>query len=130
MSDLVWTQEIDVDVRSALEAIIAASQITSAPVFIGPAAKGARPPFVTAWGIDPEWVGQALGSECWGKAHGRWQIHGHGVTSAQARYLAEILTDQSAWPAGWELVDIGPPVPDNVDDPPTWFWPLTFKFTG
>ena len=127
MSDnFAWSTDIDGDVITVLEAIVAASALTSTTVFSGRATRGAAPPFVTIWQLDPQRTGEGLAGEAWGVAQQQWQISAHGVTQAQARYLAEQIVDPDDWPAGWECVEIGPLVEDTADDPPTWFFPLTF----
>ena len=124
MPNLAWSQEINADVTTIVQTIIDAGT-SDATVFNGRATQGALPPFVTCWQLGPELVGAGLGAECWGSAHVRWQISGHGVTQGQSRYLAESLTEY-AWPEGWELVEIGPMIEDTTDKPGTWFVPVTF----
>ena len=133
MSDgVVWSQDIDADLQTILEAIVAGSSLAGGcPVFIGAADKGSVPPFIVVWPIDPDPEDSAgLASEDWGYAHARWQVAGHGLTTGQARYLVEIITDGSQWPAGWTLDEIGVPVSDTADEPRTWFWPLDFRYQG
>jgi len=128
MSDtFAWSTDIDGDVVAIVEAVIAAAHanVAGAPVFDGRAAKGVRPPFVVCWHLDPQRTGEGLAAEAWGVAHQQWQISPHGATQAQARYLAEQICGY-VWPAGWELVEIGPMVEDTADEPATWFFPLTF----
>ena len=124
-----WSTDIDGDVVSILEAIVAASDASQTVVFDGRAAPGALPPFITCWHLAPQRTGEGLAGEAWGIAHQQWQISPHGATQAQARYLAEQVCE-ATWPAGWELVDIGPMVPDQTDKPDTWFFPLTFVYRG
>lgn len=125
MSELGWSQEAPADLKTVLDAIIAASAVT-ANVYDGRAPVGATPPFVSFWQLDPQRTGEGLGGDCWGVAHSQWQINPHGATQGQARYMAEQITGYTGWPALWELVDVGVPVNDTTDKPETWFWPITF----
>ena len=128
MSDqFAWSTDIDDDIVTIVEAIVAASAATDTVVFDGRATKGAVPPFVTCWHLAPQRTGEGLAGEAWGPAQQQWQLSPHGVTQGQARYLAEQICGY-VWPAGWELVEIGPMVPDTEDEPPTWFFPLTFVY--
>lgn len=131
MSEFAWTTDIDGDLVDELNTIIAASDpaTQSAVVFAGRAAKGALPPFVCVWPLAPDVGAEGLASESWGRAHGNWQLSPHGATTGQARYLAEQITTH-VWPAGWELVEIGDPIPDTTDEPATTFYPITLVYRG
>lgn len=130
MPEFAWSTDIDNDIVTVIEAVIAAADpaVQSAAVYDGRAVKGAVPPFVTCWHLGPTRDGIGLATEAWGIAHQEWQISAHGVTQAQARYLAEQVCGYGSWPAGWDLVEIGPMIEDVTDDPPTWFFPLTFRY--
>lgn len=123
---MVWSQDDTATVRTQVIAALTDSTIT---VFDGRADYGAAPPFVTCWQLQPEMWGAGLAAECWGIGHMRWQISAHGRTQMEARWLVEKLTGY-AWPAGWELVEVGPMVEDTTDAPTTWFVPVTFVYRG
>ena len=126
MTRNAWSQEAPADVVAVIDAVFAAASITP-EVFDGRATPGAVPPFVTCWQLDPQRVGEALAEEDWGQSHGQWQISPHGATQGQARFMVEQITNYG-WPAGWELVEVGPLVNDTTDKPETWFWPVTFVY--
>lgn len=126
MPRLAWSVEDTASVTTIVTAAIADADI---PVTDGRATFGQAPPFVTCWQLDPEMLMAGLAEECWGLAHQRWQVSAHGRTQMEARWLAESITSYD-WPAGWELVEIGPLVEDTTDAPTTWFYPITFVYRG
>lgn len=123
-----WSQDVDGDVVTVCETIVAASALTETVVFSGRADVGTLPPFITVWHLDPQRTGEGLAGEAWGVAHQQYQLSAHGVSQSQARYLAEQICDPTVWPSGWELAEIGPMVEDTADHPTTWFLPLTFVY--
>ncbi len=128
MVDIAWSQDAPADivgeVETATVSIVAVGMVTD-----GAAVQGSVPPFVTCWQLEPDMWGSALASESFGVFQQRWQVSAHGATQGQARILAEQISGHD-WPVGWELVEIGPMVPDDTDIPATWFYPLTFVFRG
>lgn len=130
MSEFAWSQDADADVVGIVETIVGASALAgTCVVFPGRATKGTPPPFVNCWPLAPQVDGAGLAGECWGRAHAQWQLSPHGIDQAQARYLVEQITEH-AWPDGWELVEIGPPVYDTTDEPASMFWPVTLVYRG
>lgn len=123
---LTWSQD---DTGTTIEILTLAVDNPSIKVFDGRATKGAKPPFVVCWQLDPEQWGAGLASECWGRADQQWFIGGHGKTQTQARQLAETITTYP-WPAGWELVEVGPMQEDTADAPTTWWYPVTLVYRG
>lgn len=124
MSSFVWSQDDTATIITQLETALNDSTIS---VFDGRAEFGATPPFVTCWQLAPEQFGAGLAAECWGVGHQQWQISPHGRTQMEARWLTETVTGY-VWPAGWELVEVGPLVEDTTDAPTTWFIPVTLVY--
>lgn len=123
---LVWSTDDTATIVTQVETALNDATIT---VFDGRAVYGTEPPFVNCWQLSPDLWGAGLAEECWGLAQQTWQVSAHGRTQIEARWLAETITGYD-WPAGWELVDIGPMVEDTTDAPTTWFYPVTVVYRG
>jgi hypothetical protein len=120
-----WSQEAPATIVTLVDTIL-----TAATVFGGRALPGSVAPFACCWQLEPQQWGAGLAVESWGLAQAVWQVSCHGTDQGQARYMVEQLTGYASWPAGWELVEIGPCLNDMTDKPETWFIPVTFVYRG
>jgi hypothetical protein len=94
----------------------------------GAAPTGVNPPFVAVWPLIPDRLGQGLCLEDWGQLLDRWQLSCVGVSASQAAWLVRTVT-ALAWPAGWELVDVGILAADPEPAPSWWMQPVVMRHT-
>lgn len=128
--DVAHSQDDSATLAAILEAIVSNDLAFSATVYEGRAVRGAVPPFVTMWPLDPQHLAEGLPPDSWGVFHHRWQVDAHGDTIMTARVMLEAVTSSSQWADGWEHVETGPLVEDTTDEPASWFYPVTFIYRG
>ena len=113
---------------STLSAVLAPSPADLYQVVAGRSEPGQTVPFVAYWPLDPLRTGEALAAEDWGQLYSRWQINCFGESMAQAQWLALQVLSLPGWGSLFALDDVGPCIPDNPTDAPSWwFVPVTVR---
>jgi len=95
----------------------------------GVAPPSVEAPFLSVFPLPYARQDPSLAAEDWGTLDAVFQVSCFGESVDQARWLAEqvIVAD---WPAGWDLLEPGPPVVDDAPSPAWQFVPLTFRYHG
>ncbi len=116
-------------VAGIVEGALAADSIT-ASVYVGIAPRDAELPFATVQLVEPRQVGDPVADDCWGILHNQWQVTVWGRNHSEMLGMFEAVNDDAQWPALWERTDVGPPIVDNDDTPPSFGWPAVFRYRG